>query len=402
MLALKQLSTLLTLTLIPTSTLAGGMWAQTDQNSFDHVDNLVWGGIWNYDLKGHYDLYNASGISWRQCVYWAKEFGNEVHAFSYDTVYNGCWLKQLPYNPNILSAFGGSPYEMSNAYVDSRDFALRGFYNGSVPKEQCNHLCDNDPTCFSAEYDFVNHNCETRTLIKANGIFFTLPWWNQFPQMYPGIAPPTTLTEVPSTSPAGIPTLTTSAPGTNSTSGVSTVPTTASHNITATTSAAGTSTASSYGIPTVPTTSSHNITATTSAAGTSTASSYGIPTVPTTSSHNITATTSAAGTSIASSYAIPTLSATSSQNITATSSAAGTSTASSYGIPTITSSGARGTNTTSSYGIPPITTSAGPGTSTTSSNYGVSRTTTTTTHGASSINPGIGLPSLTFSNLPTA
>ncbi|KAJ3327233.1 hypothetical protein HDU76_012169 [Blyttiomyces sp. JEL0837] len=92
--------------LSPSLALAGCLWDQTDTNSFDHVDGLVWGGIWNKDLKGHYDYDNRQSISWHDCVYWAKGYGNQIHAI--------------------------------------------------------------------------------RTLAQADGVFFTLPWWNNFPQAYPG------------------------------------------------------------------------------------------------------------------------------------------------------------------------------------------------------------------------
>ncbi|KAJ3327232.1 hypothetical protein HDU76_012168 [Blyttiomyces sp. JEL0837] len=173
--------------LSPSLALAGGLWDKTDTNSFDHVDGLVWGGIWNYDLKDHYDFDNRQSISWHDCVYWAKGYGNQIHAISYDTINSGCYLKQLPYNQNILSTFGGaSQFQMYNTYVDSADFQLNGYYNQGITYEQCNANCANDGNCFSAEYDVVYNNCETRTLKPANGVFFTLPWWNSFPQAYPG------------------------------------------------------------------------------------------------------------------------------------------------------------------------------------------------------------------------
>ncbi|KAJ3327235.1 hypothetical protein HDU76_012171 [Blyttiomyces sp. JEL0837] len=173
--------------LSPSLALAGGLWDTTDPNSFDHVDGVVPGGIWNYDLKGHYDYANRQNIGWRDCIYWAKSLGNQIHAISFDTVNSACYLKQLPYNQNILSTFGGAgEFRMYSSYVDSADFQLNGYYNQGISYDQCNNNCANDARCFSAEYDVVNKNCETRTLIPAQGVFFTLPWWNSFPQLYPG------------------------------------------------------------------------------------------------------------------------------------------------------------------------------------------------------------------------
>ncbi|KAJ3327231.1 hypothetical protein HDU76_012167 [Blyttiomyces sp. JEL0837] len=54
-----------------------------------------------------------------------------------------------------------------------------------ITYDQCNANCANDANCFSAEYDVIYNNCETRTLKQAHGVFFTLPWWNSFPQIYP-------------------------------------------------------------------------------------------------------------------------------------------------------------------------------------------------------------------------
>ncbi|KAJ3322684.1 hypothetical protein HDU76_013825 [Blyttiomyces sp. JEL0837] len=173
--------------LSPSLAFAGGLCDKTDPNSFDHVGGLVPGGIWNFELKGHYDYANKQNIGWRDCVYWAKSLGNHIHAISYDTVNSACYLKQLPFNQYIESALGGDThYLMSNTYVDSTDFRLNGYYNQGISYQQCLANCANDGKCFSAEYDVVNKNCETRTLIPAQGVFFTLPWWNTFPQPYPG------------------------------------------------------------------------------------------------------------------------------------------------------------------------------------------------------------------------
>ncbi|KAJ3327234.1 hypothetical protein HDU76_012170 [Blyttiomyces sp. JEL0837] len=107
--------------------LAGGLWDRTHPYSFDHVHGLVLGGIWNYQLKGHYDYANKPNISWRDCIFWAKSIGNQIHAISYDTVNRACYLNQLPYSENIESTFGGdNHYLMYNTYVDSTDFSLQG------------------------------------------------------------------------------------------------------------------------------------------------------------------------------------------------------------------------------------------------------------------------------------
>ncbi|KAJ3318610.1 hypothetical protein HDU76_000781 [Blyttiomyces sp. JEL0837] len=176
------------LALAPSFALAGGMWGATDPNSFDHVGGLVLGGIWGHDLAGHYDLIRRDNINWPDCVHWAQTYGNQIHSVTYNTANNKCYLKQLPYNSEILSIYGGAhQYQMYNTYVDSSDYHLQDFHGLGWSQDQCEQACANDPQCFAAEYDVRSGDCETRQLLKvADSIFFTLPWWNTFPQPYQG------------------------------------------------------------------------------------------------------------------------------------------------------------------------------------------------------------------------